>query len=68
VTTATAPGSIAAPGRTTRVRRLLDLGFQVLALIVLLAALAALGVLIADIVADGAGRLGSGRCLPRARR
>jgi phosphate transport system permease protein len=41
----------------TRRRHLFDLGFQVLALAVLLTALAALGVLIADIVADGAGRL-----------
>lgn len=44
-------------GGATRRRHLLDVGFQVLALVVLLAALAALGVLVADILSDGTGRL-----------
>ena len=39
------------------VRRAFDIGFQAIALVVLLVALAALGALIWDIVADGAGRL-----------
>jgi phosphate transport system permease protein len=38
-------------------RRFTDVGFQVLALVVLLVALACLGALIWDIVSDGAGRL-----------
>ena len=42
---------------TASIRRGLDTAFQVLALIVLLLALAALGALIWDIVVDGAGRL-----------
>jgi phosphate transport system permease protein len=43
--------------RASRRQHLLDLAFQILALAVLLAALAALGVLIADILSDGRGRL-----------
>ena len=42
---------------TVAVRRGLDLAFQAVALVVLLAALLALGTLIWDIVSDGAGRL-----------
>lgn len=41
----------------SRRRHYLDLGFQVLALLVLVVALAALAVLVADILGDGAGRL-----------
>ncbi|MGH9256900.1 MAG: phosphate ABC transporter permease PstA [Vicinamibacterales bacterium] len=45
-------------GETTSARRqLMDLGFQALALLVLCVALVSLGVLIADIWSDGAGRL-----------
>jgi phosphate transport system permease protein len=47
-------------GRADRMlawRRIADVGFQVLALVVLLVALACLGALIWDIVNDGAGRL-----------
>jgi phosphate transport system permease protein len=43
--------------RAVRRRRILDLAFQAVALVVLLLALAALGALIWDILADGAGRL-----------
>jgi phosphate transport system permease protein len=43
--------------RAIAVRRVLDLAFQAMALIVLLVALAALGALIADVWRDGAGRL-----------
>jgi phosphate transport system permease protein len=46
-----------AADRGIRVRRALDLLFQVLALLVLLVTLAALAALIADIWKDGAGRL-----------
>lgn len=41
----------------TRRRRVLDLGFQALALVVLVAALSALGILIWDVFQDGASRL-----------
>lgn len=50
-------GTALAPGRASAWRRLLDLGFQVLALLILCLALAALGALIADVWADGAARL-----------
>jgi phosphate transport system permease protein len=54
-------GAVAAPtslgGASSRRRQLLDAAFQVLALIILLTALAALGLLIADILSDGAARL-----------
>ena len=43
--------------RTLAWRRFADVAFQVIALVVLLVALAALGALIWDIVSDGAGRL-----------
>jgi phosphate transport system permease protein len=43
--------------RTLAWRRLADVAFQIIALVVLLVALASLGALIWDIVADGAGRL-----------
>jgi phosphate transport system permease protein len=47
-----------APGeRSLAWRRIADVAFQVIALIVLLVALACLGALIWDIVSDGAGRL-----------
>ena len=42
---------------TVGVRRGLDIAFQAVALVVLVAALAALGALIWDVVSDGAGRL-----------
>ena len=42
---------------TSARRQLMDVGFQVLALVVLCIALIALGALIADVWADGAGRL-----------
>ena len=44
-------------GRTIAWRRIADVAFQVVALLVLLVALACLGALIFDIVSDGAGRL-----------
>ena len=44
-------------GRSLAWRRIADVAFQVIALIVLLIALACLGALIWDIVSDGAGRL-----------
>jgi phosphate transport system permease protein len=44
-------------GRSLAWRRIADVGFQVVALVVLLLALACLGALIWDIVSDGAGRL-----------
>ena len=44
-------------GRTIAWRRIADVAFQVVALLVLLIALACLGALIFDIVSDGAGRL-----------
>ena len=44
-------------GRTIAWRRIADAGFQAIALLMLLIALACLGALIWDIVADGAGRL-----------
>jgi phosphate transport system permease protein len=47
----------ASGGRTLAWRRIADVAFQVIALIVLLVALACLGALIWDIVGDGAGRL-----------
>ncbi len=47
----------ASTGRGLAWRRFADVAFQVLALVVLLIALACLGALIYDIVADGAGRL-----------
>jgi phosphate transport system permease protein len=47
----------AAATRTLAWRRFADVAFQVLALAVLIVALASLGVLIWDIVSDGAGRL-----------
>jgi phosphate transport system permease protein len=47
----------ASGGGTLTWRRFTDVGFQVLALVVLLVALACLGALIWDIVSDGAGRL-----------
>jgi phosphate transport system permease protein len=55
----TAPVALGADAasRTLAWRRFGDVAFQVVALIVLLVALAALGVLVWDIVADGAGRL-----------
>ena len=53
--TASLPGS--ADARHIRWRRLVDRGFQALALAVLLATLAALAALIADVWRDGAGRL-----------
>jgi phosphate transport system permease protein len=43
--------------RAVRRRRILDLAFQGIALVVLLLALAALGALIWDVLSDGAGRL-----------
>lgn len=46
-----------APSRSTAVRRRTDLVFQVVALVVLVAALAALGLLVATVWRDGAGRL-----------
>ena len=45
------------PDVGTRRRHLLDIGFQVVALLVLLIALAALGVLLYDVLSDGMGRL-----------
>jgi len=55
----TAPVALesARAGRSLPWRRIIDVAFQVLALVVLLVALACLGALIYDIVADGAGRL-----------
>jgi phosphate transport system permease protein len=47
----------AATRRDITVRRYLDVGFQVVALVVLCVALAALGALIIDVWMDGAGRL-----------
>jgi len=44
-------------GRTIAWRRIADVAFQAIALLVLLIALACLGALIFDIVSDGAGRL-----------
>ena len=44
-------------GRTIAWRRIADVAFQAIALLVLLIALASLGALICDIVSDGAGRL-----------
>ncbi len=54
--TAAVPGGRAARRASAR-RRLLDRGFQAVGLLVLLAALAALGALIADVWHDGIGRL-----------
>lgn len=51
----TAP--LIAPKRETARRRLLDLGFQLVALGVLAVALGALALLIADVIHDGGGRL-----------
>jgi phosphate transport system permease protein len=45
------------PDANSRRRHAMDIGFQVLALLVLLAALGALGVLLYDVVSDGIGRL-----------
>jgi phosphate transport system permease protein len=45
------------PDLGTRRRHLLDLGFQVLALSVLVVALGALAVLVIDVISDGGGRL-----------
>jgi phosphate transport system permease protein len=55
----TAPVALesARAGRALPWRRIIDVAFQVLALVVLLVALACLGALIYDIVGDGAGRL-----------
>jgi phosphate transport system permease protein len=50
-------GTTLASSTATARRRILDICFQVLALAILLAALAALGALIADVWGDGASRL-----------
>jgi phosphate transport system permease protein len=51
------PDGFAAANRETRQRRILDLAFQLIALVVLVLALGSLALLVADVLSDGGSRL-----------
>ena len=53
----TSPGGFAAANRETLQRRLFDLAFQFIALLVLVLALGSLALLVADVLGDGGNRL-----------